>query len=146
MRTANLVSGVALVAFGLLMTFVVIPLQIEEGPPGMVSPRLVPQIMLWMITGLALFLVLTNLRAKPGSDPAPISRSEILALLKIAAAFAVALTLYLLVGPLWAGIALVAGTLLLLGERRPLVVVGMTVGLLAATWVLFYQILQTPIL
>lgn len=146
MRTANLVSGVALVAFGLLMTFVVIPLQIEEGPPGMVSPRLVPQIMLWMITGLALFLVLTNLRAKPGSDPAPISRSEILALLKIAAAFAVALTLYLLVEPLWAGIALVAGTLLLLGERRPLVVVGMTVGLLAATWVLFYQILQTPIL
>lgn len=146
MRTANLVSGVALVAFGLLMTFVVIPLQIEEGPPGMVSPRLVPQIMLWMITGLALLLVLTNLRAKPGSDPAPISRSEILALLKIAAAFAVALTLYLLVGPLWAGIALVAGTLLLLGERRPLVVVGMTVGLLAATWVLFYQILQTPIL
>lgn len=146
MRTANLVSGVALVAFGLLMTFVVIPLQIEEGPPGMVSPRLVPQIMLWMITGLALFLVLTNLRAKPGSDPAPISRSEILALLKIAAAFAVALTLYLLVGPLWAGIALVAGTLLLLGERRPLVVVGMTVGLLAATWVLFYQILQTQIL
>ena len=146
MRTANLVSGVALVAFGLLMTFVVIPLQIEEGPPGMVSPRLVPQIMLWMITGLALLLVLTNLRAKSGSDPAPISRSEILALLKIAAAFAVALTLYLLVGPLWAGIALVAGTLLLLGERRPLVVVGMTVGLLAATWVLFYQILQTPIL
>lgn len=146
MRTANLVSGVALVAFGLLMTFVVIPLQIEEGPPGMVSPRLVPQIMLWMITGLALLLVLTNLRAKPGSDPAPISRSEILALLKIAAAFAVALTLYLLVEPLWAGIALVAGTLLLLGERRPLVVVGMTVGLLAATWVLFYQILQTPIL
>ena len=146
MRTANLVSGVALVAFGLLMTFVVIPMQIEEGPPGMVSPRLVPQIMLWMITGLALLLVLTNLRAKPGYDPAPISRSEILALLKIAAAFAVALTLYLLVGPLWAGIALVAGTLLLLGERRPMVVVGMTVGLLAATWLLFYQILQTPIL
>ena len=50
MRTANLVSGVALVAFGLLMTFVVIPMQIEEGPPGMVSPRLVPQIMLWMIS------------------------------------------------------------------------------------------------
>ena len=146
MRTANLVSGVALVAFGLLMTFVVIPMQIEEEPPGMVSPRLVPQIMLWMITGLALLLVLTNLRAKPGYDPAPISRSEILALLKIAAAFAVALTLYLLVGPLWAGIALVAGTLLLLGERRPMVVVGMTVGLLAATWLLFYQILQTPIL
>lgn len=146
MRTANLISGAALVVFGLLMIFVVIPVQIEEGPPGMISPRLLPQIMLWMITGLALLLVLTNLRPQAGDQPAPISRSEILALLKIAAAFAVALVLFFLAGPLWAGIALVAGTLLLLGERRPLVVIGMTVGLLGSTWVLFYQILRTPIL
>lgn len=146
MRTANLISGAALVVFGLLMTFVVIPAQIEEGPPGMVSPRLVPQIMLWAITGLALLLVATNLRPKAEDGPAPISTSEILALLKVAAAFAIALVLFFLAGPLWAGIALVAGTLLLLGERRPLVVVGMTVALLGATWVLFYQILRTPIL
>lgn len=146
MRTANLISGVVLAMFGLLMIFVVIPVQIEEGPPGMVSPRLVPQIMLWAITGLALLLVATNLRATPGDGPAPISRAEILALLKIAAAFAVALALFFLAGPLWAGIALVAGTLLLLGERRPLVVVLMTAGMLGATWVLFYQILRTPIL
>lgn len=146
MRTANLLSGAALVVFGLLMTFVVIPVQIEEGPAGMISPRLVPQIMLWTITGLALLLVLTNLRAKPNDDPAPISRAEIIALLKIGAAFAVAIALFFFAGPLWAGIALVAGTLLLLGERRPLVVVAMTAGLLGATWVLFYQILRTPIL
>ena len=146
MRTANLISGVVLAMFGLLMIFVVIPVQIEEGPPGMVSPRLVPQIMLWAITGLALLLVATNLRATSGDGPAPISRAEILALLKIAAAFAVALALFFLAGPLWAGIALVAGTLLLLGERRPLVVVLMTAGMLGATWVLFYQILRTPIL
>lgn len=146
MRIANLISGAALVVFGLLMNAVVIPLQIEEGPPGMVSPRLVPQIMLWAITGLALLLVATNLRPKTEDGPAPISRSEILALLKISAAFAISLTLFFLVGPLWAGIALVAGTLLLLGERRPLVVVAMTVALLSATWVLFYQILRTPIL
>lgn len=146
MRTANLISGAALVVFGLLMIFVIIPVQIEEGPPGMISPRLLPQIMLWMITGLALLLVLTNLRPYAGEHPAPISRTEILALLKIAAAFAVALTLFFLAGPLWAGIALVAGTLLLLGERRPLVVIAMTVGLLGSTWVLFYQILRTPIL
>lgn len=146
MRTANVISGAVLAVFGLLMIFVVIPIQIEEGPPGMVSPRLVPQVMLWSITGLSLLLIVTNLRSDEDEGPAPISRSEILALLKFAVAFAVALALFFLAGPLWAGIALVAGTLLLLGERRPLVVAAMTAGLMGATWVLFYQILRTPIL
>lgn len=146
MRTANLISGAALAVFGLFMIFAVIPVQIEEGPPGMVSPRLVPQIMLWTITGLALLLVATNLQPKNEDGPAPISRTEILALLKIGAAFAVALTLFSLTGPLWAGVVLVAGTLLLLGERRPLVVLAMTTGMLGVVWVLFYQILRTPIL
>lgn len=146
MRTANLISGVVLAAFGMLMILVIIPVQIEEGPPGMVSPRLVPQIMVWVITALSLLLVVTNLRHKGRDDPAPISRSELVALLKIGLAFALALSLFFVAGPLWAGIALVAGTLVLLGERRPLVVIGITVGLLGAIWVLFYQILHTPIL
>lgn len=146
MRTANLISGVALAMFGLLMIFVIVPVQIEEGPPGMVSPRLLPQIMLWMITGLACLLVVTNLHRPETDSPSPISRSEVVALGKIALAFAVSLTLFRLAGPLWAGIALVAGTLVLLGERRPLLIVLMTAGLLGAIWVLFYQILRTPIL
>lgn len=146
MRTANLISGVALAMFGLLMIFVIVPVQIEKGPPGMVSPRLLPQIMLWMITGLACLLVVTNLRRPETDSFSPISRSEVVALGKIALAFAVSLTLFRLAGPLWAGIALVAGTLVLLGERRPLLIVLMTAGLLGAIWVLFYQILRTPIL
>ena len=46
MRRANIVSGVVLALFGLVMLVAVIPLQIEHGPPDMVSPRLVPNMMM----------------------------------------------------------------------------------------------------
>ena len=42
MRIANLASGAALIVFGALMLLVIIPMQIEEGPDGMMSPRLLP--------------------------------------------------------------------------------------------------------
>lgn len=146
MRTANIVSGMVLAVFGLSMIFVILPIQIEEGPPGMVSPRLVPQIMLWVITCLSLLLAASNLRSGRNDEPSPISKDEVIALVKVAAAFAAALTLYFTAGALWAGVVLVAGTLLLLGERRIHVIVLMTGGILGMTWLLFYQILGTPIL
>jgi hypothetical protein len=149
MRRANLVSGVVLAVFGLVMLFAVIPWQIEPGPEGMVSPSLVPNLMMVLVTGLAALLAVTNLRGRtndPEADPAPpVSRGEMVALLKIGAVFAVALGLYLWVSPLAAGAVLIVGALVVLGERRLPVLVLMPAGLLLALWFLFYRVLGTAI-
>lgn len=148
MKRADLVSGIILAVFGLFMLTVVIPAQIEPAPDDYVSPRLVPNLAMIVITALALLLAVRNLRA-PDGDPsagkAIFSRPEMIALLKIAVVFAVSLGLFWLGLHLAAGIALIAGTLVLLGERRPLILILMPAGLLLAVWALFYKVLGTPI-
>ncbi len=149
MRRANVYSGVILAVFSLVMLVAVIPWQIGRGPDGMMSPSLVPSMMMVVVAGLSLLLVVNNIRAKPANpqdeSPAPISRDELLALVKIGAVFAVSIALYLWVAPLAAGAALIVGALVVLGERRPLVVLAMPAALLAAIWFLFYKVLGTGI-
>lgn len=150
MRRADVISGVILAVFGLVMLVAVIPWQIGPGPDGMMSPRLVPTMMMVVVTGLSLLLVVNNIRAKqetPDTDsPPPISRGEFTALAKIGAVFAVAVALYVWLSPLAGGAALVVGALLVLGERRPVVIVAMPAALLTAIWFLFYKVLGTGIL
>jgi hypothetical protein len=149
MRRANVVSGVLLAVFGLVMLFVVIPWQIEPGPQGMVSPSLVPNLMMIVITALAVLLAAINWRRGAGGaqtdSPPPISRAELAALLKIGAVFALAVALYLWVSPLAAGAVLIVGALVALGERRLPVIVLMPAALLLALWLLFYKVLGTAI-
>lgn len=120
MKRADLISGIVLAVFGLMMLAFVIPLQIEQAPPGYVSPRLVPNLAMIFIVGLSVLLIVKSLR-KAGEPPllpdAVFSRSELIALLKISAVFIVALVLFWLGTPLGAGIVLIAGTLVLLGEQ-----------------------------
>lgn len=146
MRIANLTSGVILILFAAIMLLVVIPAQIEEGPQGMMSPRLLPQMMMGLILGLSVLLVVTNLRDHATTEPGPFTRAELLAFARIAGVFAVALALFLTLGPLPAGIALIVGALLVLGERRPLVLVLMPMVLIGGTYLLFYRVLGTAIM
>lgn len=149
MRRANIVSGFVLAAFGLIMIFAVIPWQIEPGPKGMMSPSLVPMMMMGLVTALSVLLVIVNLRAQARTPDAastpPISPADLIALVKIGAVFAIAISLYLWVSPLAAGAALMVGALVALGERRPLVIILMPAALLLAIWFLFYQVLGTAI-
>ena len=149
MRYANVVAGIVLAVVGLLTIFVVIPWQIAPGPAGYMSPRLVPTMMMVLITGLAALLAVNNLRCGAENpehgEPQPFTRTEMLAVARIGGVFAVSVALYLWVSPLAAGAALVVGALLVLGERRPLVIVLMPTGLLLAIWVLFYKVLGTAI-
>lgn len=146
MRRANMISGSVLAVFGLLMLVFVIPAQIEAGPAGMMSPRLVPQMMMGLTVALACLLVVHNAMAPDDGEPHPVTRGEYMALLKIGAVFALAIVLFKLAGPLPAGIAIVLGSLLALGERRPLVLVLMPAVMMLGLWVLFYRLLGTPIL
>ena len=49
MKKADLISGMVLAVFGLLMRAFVIPMQIEQAPAGYVSPRLVPNLAMIVI-------------------------------------------------------------------------------------------------
>ena len=73
------------------------------------------------------------------------TREELLALAKISGVFAIALALYLWLSPLAAGIALIAGALIVLGERRIWMIIAMPAGLLLAVWYLFYHVLGTAL-
>ncbi len=147
MKRANAISGLCLCVFSVVMLAVVIPAQISTGPAGMMSPRLVPNMMMITIFVLSAFLVLGNLRQDRAQDaPPPISRAEMKALLRIAGVFAAAIGLYEAFGALAGGSSLVILGLLALGERRPLVIGGITLTLLTGLWVLFYKILGTAIL
>ena len=146
MRIANLTSGVILILFGAVMLVFVIPAQIEEGPQGMMSPRLLPQMTMWLIMGLSALLVATNLRGPDLQEPAPFTRSELVAFGKIAAVFALSLALFLGLGPLPAGITLIVGALLVLGERRLWVLGLMPLVLIGGTYLLFYRVLGTAIM
>lgn len=146
MKRANAISGIVLCVFSLIMLTIVIPSQINDGPSGMMSPRLVPQMMMVGILVLSGLLVINNLRANEDNSPSPISRSELRALLRISAVFAVAIALYEMFGQLIGAAALVILGLLALGERRPLVIGALTVVLLTGLWALFYKVLRTAIL
>jgi len=149
-RRANVISGVVLVLFGLVTVFAIIPWQIDPAPEGFVSPRLLPTLMMGVVIALSALLAFNNRRAGVADDPDaernPISRSEIMALVKIGAVFTIALGFYLAVSPPAAGAALIVGALLALGERRPLVLVLMPTAFLLVLWAVFYKILGTAIL
>lgn len=147
MQRANVISGVILFVTGVFMLLFVIPAQIEQGPDGMMSPRLVPQLMVGLIMGLSVLLVGSNLRGSREADiETPFSRSELIAFAAIMALFAVSIALFLSFGVLPAVIVLIVGALLILGERRPLVLVLMPLCLIVGAYLLFYRVLGTVII
>lgn len=146
MRRADLWSGIILAVVGLASIFIIVPAQIAPGPAGYMSPRLVPTMMMTLVTGLAILMIVRNITPRPDDKIAAIfTRSEAMAVLQLAAVFAGALALYHWTTPLIAGIALVLGALVALGERRPLVLLAMPGILMLLIWLLFYKLLGTAI-
>lgn len=147
MRTANLISGVVLLIFGLLLLFWLIPWQVEEAFGGEVSPRLLPQICAIGICILSVILIITNLRS--GTDPVgtkpPITWFEARAAIVIAVLLAAGIYLFTIAGPVPSSLLLVVGVLFAMGERRVLPYILIPAVLLAASYVLFYRILGTAI-
>lgn len=148
MRTANLISGVVLLVFGLLLLFWLIPWQVEEAFGGEVSPRLLPQICAAGICVLSVILIVTNVRADadPVDAKPPITWFQARAALIIAVLLAVGIYVFTLAGPIPATLLLLVGVLFAMGERKILPYILIPVVLLTGSYVLFYQILGTAII
>lgn len=147
MRRANIVSGVVLVVLSFVTLWGLIPWQISAGPAGMMSPRLVPSMMMMVVLGLSCLLVFNNWREQYPSDPkgSPISRYEIKAVVQLGVIFAFSIGLFVLVSPLMAGLALMIGALLTFGERRLLILILLPAMSMLSIWLLFYKVLGTEI-
>lgn len=138
-------SGVTLCLFSIIVLFGIIPWQIEEAPPGFISPRLVPQLMMMTVAVLSCLQVVNAWRQQASNDVWPISKSEILALVKILGAFAIGIVLYLFGNPLLAAIGLVVSALIFLEERRVWLILLLPMVLITGVWLLFYKVLGTAI-
>jgi hypothetical protein len=148
MRTSNLISGVVLLVFGLLLLFWLIPWQVEEAFGGEVSPRLLPQICAIGICILSVILIVSNLRADkdPTNAKPPITWFEARAALIIAALLAIGIYVFTIAGPIPSSILLIVGVMFAMGERRILPYILIPAALLVGSYVLFYQILGTAII
>ncbi len=97
MKRADLISGIVLAVFGLMMLAFVIPLQIEQAPTGYVSPRLVPNLAMIIIVGLSGLLIVKSLR-KAGAPPllrrCSVFTQRIDCVAEVSAVFIVALVLF----------------------------------------------------
>jgi putative tricarboxylic transport membrane protein len=149
MNRADAISGGALFVFAAVMLFFVIPSQIETGPSGMVSPRLVPNIMMVTLAGLSALLILksaVNCSADDTLGDPVISRAELLAAFKLSVVFVIAIASYLLGSAVMAGVVLVSGSLIALEERRIWILILMPAALMFVLWLVFYKLLGTAII
>jgi len=146
MHKANLISGAALQIFGIALAFVIIPLQIEESTDATISPRLLPQICAWALIFLSALLVVNTVRHRPVvQQVSPISLAAFWAMVAIVGVFVVGIILFLYTGPLWSSAVLVVVPMLLMGERRPVLLVAIPACLILAAYGLIYQVLGTSI-
>lgn len=126
MDRADLIGGAGLALFGLLMIFVLIPMDTVEGAYFGLPPTLFPTLLSSLLTVCALGQVLqsvTRIYRRAPPRPVPVSR---LNLLMFVIAGSLALGGVLLIdwfGMLIGGPVLIAILMIFLGERNPLRIV-----------------------
>ncbi|MDH3240221.1 MAG: tripartite tricarboxylate transporter TctB family protein [Alphaproteobacteria bacterium] len=150
MRRADIISAALLVAFGLLVIFVVIPVWVPghaEGNYGLLAQD-APYLTMIVVTGLALFLLVRRLffeRSDESDEDAPIPKQSWGFLALISVVLIATLFLMEFVGVLAGGPFIVAVLIYLMGERRPLAIGVTSVVAPLAIWAFFWKLLEFPL-
>jgi hypothetical protein len=145
MARRDLISGIAMFVFGIVMLFYVIPNEIVEGGDYTISPALLPQICAIGITALSALLIAKAVSSRRSAAPGEIEDEgrlmpwapALVALTTVTAA----IVIFRLLHPVPAVVFLVAALMLYMGERRWYFVIGLPVALLGIGYVLFYEVL-----
>lgn len=148
MEKADLAGGVAIALVGILLIFVVIPLDTEEGMYFGLPPTFFPTLLSVGMTGCAVALAAKawlRLRAR-GPRRAPPLRLRNLAMFVIAAVLVVSGVVAIdHLGMMVGGPLLIAALMLFLGERNA-VRIGLTATLpVAAVYLLATHVLHAPL-
>jgi hypothetical protein len=67
-RNSDLISGGLMIIFGLVMIFVIVPIEISSTGEFGVDPAFFPQLLLWLVVAMGALLVVTRIRA-PADPP-----------------------------------------------------------------------------
>jgi uncharacterized membrane protein len=144
---SDLIAGVILALFGVLMLFVLIPSQTSAGGDATISPALLPYICSIGITGLAMLLIARAAgrlrRGQPAGESVP--NAEWIAAGVVIVFVSAAVAIFKLVNPAVAAGLLIVSLMLFMAERRIWLLVGIPGVLLFGAWVLFYRVLGTAI-
>ena len=148
MRRADIISAALLVAFGLLLMFVVIPIWVPGHDAGNYGLRAqdAPYLTMILVTGLSGYLLLRRLFIDRGDDEkAPIPRQSWVFLLIASAVLVITLVLLETIGILAGGPFIVAVLMYMMGERRPLAIAATAVLAPLLVWAFFWKLLQFPL-
>lgn len=145
MRTKNIASGFAFLAFGALYAHLTaqLPLRMVGNVPG---PSFFPWVLTWCFLGFSGVLLIQGFMTPPGRPAKPeseraISRRTAAALLFLAIYLgALPYMGFLLTTPLLFGALMWAA-----GEARPLYVAGWSVGMTVLFYAMIQHILQVPL-
>ena len=138
MPKADLIAGVFLMAFGLLMLFWIIPAQTDQDTGAAVPPDLLPQICAIGITILAAVLTINAARGTTPPGKAPkmtewAAMAAVLAIILVGAA--VATSLYYIIARTRVGMLIRAGST----DRETVSALGVDIGLvftLPTMWII----------
>jgi len=140
-RSSDVVLGLLFAAGGAAGLIWVLPDQIAEMETASVSPAFFPRLIVGLITVLGLALAVQGLLAKgKAARPAAAPRRPWVPLLVVATLPPIWFAFSYL-GVLAASALTICALMLLMGERRPLVIVGCTGGISVALMFLAYDVL-----
>lgn len=143
MRKAEITTSVVLAVAGLILAFVVIPDQTVATPDVALGPAALPRIYAGLIAVLATLRLLATIRAREAG--AGIDAANARSALMVFSCLLASIVLFVLLSPLVAGLFLVVSSMLLMGERRIVVLVATPSVLLIGAYLLFDQALGTSI-
>lgn len=154
MNRADLIAGAAFTVAGLLILFVVIPLAVpghDEGDYGLRAQDFpfVTAGLMTLLSGLLVGIRLTV--ATPGAPTAPEQGGAPLSwrngrfLMLVSILFVVTFLLLDTIGIAAGGPLIIATFMLVLGERRPVPIVLMSVGVPLLIWLFFWKLLRFPL-
>jgi putative tricarboxylic transport membrane protein len=68
LRRSDIIAGTLVTVFGLVMIFIIVPIQINSSSEYGLDPKFFPDALLWLLVAMGALLVATRLRTQ--SDPA----------------------------------------------------------------------------
>ncbi|GGO53441.1 Tripartite tricarboxylate transporter TctB family protein [Roseovarius pacificus] len=148
MRRLDLFGGVFFTALGLVMIFVIIPWQTEEGMYYGLPPTFFPTLLAAGLTICAVGLTVQSLiRGRAGHEgrSAPISRWNLLMFGILVSAIFAGIVIIDLIGMLVGAPLLIAVLMLLLGERSAPHIMATAVLPVGAIYYLALYVLHTPV-
>ncbi|MCH8917647.1 MAG: tripartite tricarboxylate transporter TctB family protein [Alphaproteobacteria bacterium] len=148
MRRADIISAALLLAFGLLLIFVVIPIWVPGHDAGNYGLRAqdTPYLTMFLVTGFSACLLVRRLFFDRGDDEkAPIPRQSWVFLLIASAVLVITLILLETIGILAGGPFVIAVLMYMMGERRPIAIAATAVLAPLLVWAFFWKLLQFPL-